>query len=467
MKPHVQILGAAALLSMTAAMLPVDASEREIYRRASILDMRSGVMEVREVIAPLADVPVIGRGGASTETTAQRFARAYRVAFLEELRSADEAGERRALRTPLGEIHLALAFEREDEELYDDELRDALSSLSAEAFAEPLAGLDQRTPPFDASTVAARTQEPSWACFETAETTRATRYTRTVTPHRDGGEPTVATGSAGYSDEEITAPLCDGLRNLTEPSRPVVIRTAPTPLSLLETTVRVAEAGGIPGRLTRDELASLPDEAVMLRRRNPGTKRAIHRGERGSLTSGSFTLEGETLITALKPANLRPQLLDGPAWLARFGVEVSERAHGPAPSDTPLETWDIHVALLPVGPPTEVEADFELEFDEEGRAVGVKRPASELSPDEEANVQFDSDAFVEKVAERLADERSLTTGALESALTQQPGGLASRGWLMIVCRDDGTATYGVPPAPSRNVVTNPGELCDVLRRLCE
>ena len=84
-----------------------------------------------------------------------------------------------------------------------------------------------------------------------------------------------------------------------------------------------------------------------------------------------------------------------------------------------------------------------------------------------------------RVAARVANAREVqqaraeTTGARTNAelqgdaleerlalsLSLPADGLGSGGWLAVVCRDDGSATYSVPPTKAVNRVTNADLFC--------
>ena len=49
------------------------------------------------------------------------------------------------------------------------------------------------------------------------------------------------------------------------------------------------------------------------------------------------------------------------------------------------------------------------------------------------------------------------------ALVRRPGvGLKTEGWLVVLCREDGSATYFLPPTKAFNRVTNAAFFCGAL-----
>ena len=67
--------------------------------------------------------------------------------------------------------------------------------------------------------------------------------------------------------------------------------------------------------------------------------------------------------------------------------------------------------------------------------------------------------------ETLQHSAQLGPEKVAEALNSRPGPWPSAGdWLVVECRDDGTARYGIAPFVSVAKVTNPREACAAVRR---
>ena len=65
--------------------------------------------------------------------------------------------------------------------------------------------------------------------------------------------------------------------------------------------------------------------------------------------------------------------------------------------------------------------------------------------------------------DRIAGESVLEVEKLENLLTQRYG-LWNQAFLLVVCRPDGTAWYGLLPTHGRNRVTNAAAVCAAMER---
>ena len=116
---------------------------------------------------------------------------------------------------------------------------------------------------------------------------------------------------------------------------------------------------------------------------------------------------------------------------------------GPAPTERTVGRSSLLVALLPTPPPERIDIDA----------------SAPLEGPETHRIDLDVDAFLAEVGSRLDRVAVLDADALEDVIAEDPAGLRSQGWLMTVCREDGSARFGLLPTQARSSVTNAGAFC--------
>jgi hypothetical protein len=146
-------------------------------------------------------------------------------------------------------------------------------------------------------------------------------------------------------------------------------------------------------------------------------------------------------------ASLPLELLARGAHVSRWSVLERERRLGAHPSDEVRTVAVRIVAFIPVAP----------------AAFPDEPPPSTLP------VELSAEQLRDDVAEVL-DAASQVDGALlEAALrgepVQGPPWLQSEGWMTVLCREDGTAWFGLPPTAARSPVTNAAVFCGAMERM--
>ena len=158
----------------------------------------------------------------------------------------------------------------------------------------------------------------------------------------------------------------------------------------------------------------------------------------------SLTEDGAKRTAVTVPAELPPAAVTRGAWLSRFTLETVERRFGPLPTEELLDRSALLVALLPTFPAVPVD-------DSDRPQPAARR--------ETYAIRFDPQAFLETVAQRLDRQAAVDAATVEEAVTLRPAGLESEGWVLVVCRPDGTADYGLPPTRARSRLTNADLFC--------
>ena len=433
-----------ALLLVVATGAALGQSTVELYRRVVPLEATTGVVLIRETVSRQLDVPAECEDGSMECSETRRFARIWRIDF--DVETQQSTGEATQVGVePRGTAWLALAAERDDEERYDADLRDALARLGAAAFDESYAGLRPDRGPFGGA-VATVSAETSWSCFEDGDSRKVTRFWRTVTVADDGTENVTGTSSSTYGGEETTARLCGALDEATAAGHPEVIRTMSTPRLLLEEVLTVDVEDSLPAQLHGDELVPLPEGTWLARRPVPGVTESTGLSRRNDVIESRVAAQEVETSARIQPARLPTEAVRGNAWLSRWTLERLERRTGPLPEARVVDSWSITASLLPTVPPRDLDQGGEPE---------------PVAPDPDASypVRLDQPALFNNVAESLDFRAEVSPDTLASLIVQKITGLDSPGWILVLCRPDADATWGIAPPAGRSLLLNGDDFC--------
>ena len=432
------VLFALAVASVGSALAQ---SRIELYRRVVPLEATTGVISIRESFSRELDVTEKCDDGSMMCTVTRRFARVWRIDF--EVETRKTTGEDvRLEREGRGTAYLALAASRADEESYDEYLRQALAQLGAAAFNEPHAGLKPDRRPFDGA-VSTRSGAPSWSCFENGAARSVTQYSRDTTISDDGTEHVSGTSSSSFDGEKITGPLCSALDDVTAGAYPKVIRTMSTPRMLVEEVLSVDVSDMLQEQAYVDELVPLPDGAWLARREVPGVTHSTSGSQRGDVIESSLAFEEVETSALIMPAELPTAAARRNVWHSRWTLETVERRVGPMPERRLINSWSLTASLMPTLPPRDRDQNQE----------------TEPSQDTPFPVRLDQAAMLTSVGESLDFNAEISPTVLADAIVGKIAGLNSSGWILVLCRTDAKATWGMAPTPGRTHLLNGDEYC--------
>ncbi len=457
--PRARTLGRVALSAWLAAFGAAPAGRTaELYRRAIVLEDAVGRVEIRDAygvrLTVLDECEADPRGCRETRV----YDAVLRLDFALERR---ERGEQEVARSggPQSTILLALSATAEDIERIRDELEAAVRRLSAEAFAEPFSGWRPTKAPFDAETISSRSLRPSWACFRSGDRVVAARFQQEV---RQGPRGPEVVGMDVRSFSEPPTPLCDEMASATDSSMPRAVETLPSPRRLLEITVDHRDAVRLdPGH--PEALAKLPEGVRVSKRRMPKgvTGEASGDPAEGGLPYAQRALgDGWRFDAHAEAASMPVEALDRGAWLHDWTIRTVERRLGPNPSDRLVEEMRLGVAYLATVPPEIVEGAADRSSSSGARDPETLQIARGVPATNAAAV--DRAAYLEAFVSGLDRQQRPPHEVLEELVRIPAAGLRSEGWISVLCRQDGTATYFLLPTKAHNRVTNAERFCAAL-----
>ena len=374
----------------------------------------------------------------------RRFARIWRIDFEVETRNNLD-DELLVEREGRGTAYLALAAGREAEQSYDEYLRRALAELGAAAFDEPYAGLRPDRPPFGGP-VAIRSVEPSWSCFTDGSARSATQYSRDLTVAPDGTEQVSGSSSSGYGGEEITESLCSALDDATVNAYPEAIRTMSTPRVLVEEVLRVEVSDLLHDEAYADELVELPDGASLSRKKTPGVRRSEGVSSHNMIVESRLTVEEVEISARIMPAEVPVAAGRANVWHSRWTLETVERRLGPLPEARVIDTWSLTASLMPTLPPRDLDR-------------GDDGENQRFDPDSRYPVRFDQTELFTSVGESLDFRAEMSPNVLADAIVRKIEGLETSGWVLVLCRTDAEATWGLAPTTGRSSLLNGDAYC--------
>jgi hypothetical protein len=406
-----------------------DEGDETIYTRLEPLETVAGVASLSRDRSLLVTVPKRCDGAdqyAFDCRETRRYSTLIGVRFVEERAFLDEElVERETI--PRGEILLAANFTPEDERAFEEQLRDALEQRSAVAFAEPYAGIGPGRPPFSADAIGDNTTDRAWLCYASEDSSSTVIFEPQLDDREPDAPPKVVGGrSLQTNNPELTDALCTSLGEALREAGAETIRTLPTPLAVERIAVSLRAHDGLKRLARPDGLWSLPEGGTFTREpiSDPSAPSSS-----GSTRYSDGRVEyrsrraGEHLHMVLLPAALDDAKLLENAWAARLTVRRERQELGAEPSTTPLGDERMWLALMPLSP----------------TAIGPDPTTS----DQPVEISLDEEAVRKVVTEGLTHNAEIDASVIGNLLVNDLAPAGAPAWMMAICRDDGSATYGI------------------------
>ncbi len=426
-------LGLLALAAFAVA-LAADPVDRLLYTRADVMAATAGEAVLRRVYARQLELPSARCDAAPFSCVRQQhYGQVYAVAFFQERMTRGVDGTANVDRRELGRVTIAVSLTKELEDRFDDALQGFLRRLGESEYALPWAGMRFGVEPLDQAALE-RSTAPAWVC-----TQRDGVYGFDLLVSED--QRAARTYSRAGSDAEAA---CRTLDEAVKDADPVSIRTLPSIQSQVIREVRLVSSATLGGLTWADRLASIPDGATLKKARLEGDRRTGGARDQhdGAYRGHEGRYGGVERDVRLPRASL--DLTELPMWASRWTFDALRERFGDAPGSERDPRVSLDVALVPIADPL---------------MDGLERSKTELFVPEER--------VIAAALARMRNSALLGPALLGEALAD-PEIWPSRGdWLVVSCRDDGSARYGIAPFADAAEVANPREACAAIRRVIE
>jgi hypothetical protein len=421
-------LAAAALI---APELAADPAERLLYTRADVLTVVAGEVALRRAYTRQLELPSeTCEAGAFTCVVDRTYRQVYALSFIEETVSRGADGMATVERRERGRLTIALELPKEAETRLEDALVAHVRQLGVAAFALPRAGMSFLEEPLGHETLL-QSVAPAWVCTELDGA-----YAYHLLSNDGNG------GDRSYSRHGNDAKNpCRTIEGAVESVEPTMFRTMPDIRAELRWEVRLASLSSLKGLTWTDRLVPIPDGATFKKSSLSGDRTT---GGRRESRDGGFVAHEGRYGAVEHDARLPRASLDlagAPMWITRWTFDSIRERYGAEPKSERDATVSLLVAVAPFPDPLMSDLD---------------RARTDLFVPEERLVASAVARFV----------RSATLGpfAVADALSD-PEIWPSRGaWVVVTCRDDGSARYGIAPFAEAAEVANPREACAAIRR---
>jgi hypothetical protein len=419
-----------------------------LYRRATALETRTGIVEIRAVQEALADVPVECAGderGSLRCWEEQRFSRIYGLRFILERRDA-RCQEPSIEVEARGEVYLLLHFEREELDAFDWQLRHELAALPADRFVSSHARLSPESWP----SIALSSPKPSWSCFERDNTREVGLHSRTLTAGPEGEPRVVEAGTRHIHTFGQTERLCRTASLLLQSAPPDEVRTMSSIAAVREETVGVRFVGRIPAVAQPEDLMPIPDRFLYTTREGQSPAEGLLAWSDETGTATVFAEDGTRIESVVVPAAF-PAHKVVRGWLGEWTVDTVEREMGPQPAEQNVRHVVVRSALVPTRAPIPLAGDG----------------GSSRTPFREAvEPRFDKDAYLQTIRRGLEYAEKLEAAAIVDLIGGDSAGFRSSSFVLFICHN-GSATFQVLPTTATQRVTNAEEVCSAIDRALE
>jgi hypothetical protein len=145
--------------------------------------------------------------------------------------------------------------------------------------------------------------------------------------------------------------------------------------------------------------------------------------------------------------------VDRNAWLHRWTIETIERQLGPEPDSRVVGRKFLQVAYVATVPATVADPFEEMVVSTPFEFPEARDTTPHVPP------RVDRAAFLDEMVGRLDRHHGPPSELLEELVTRPEAGLESDAWISVLCREDGSATYYLPPTQAHHRVLNPDLFC--------
>lgn len=436
-----KIIGATAICLIVVAWCTsapaAESAPRLLYTRADVVESTAGEATLQRAYTRTLELPSSACDtGPFTCVKEQQYGQVYSINFMQYLATRGPDGKATIDRRDRGRVTIAISLTKELEDQFEDSLHGYLDRVSVDQYQRPWAGawdgMRINSAPIDQA-ILQHSTAPAWVCRFLDDA-----YGIDVLVNTDQGESSYS--RAGLDSEAA----CRTIEGVVKDEAPESIRTLPSVQAQIRREVHLSSSSTLSGLTWANRLASIPDGATFKKRRLEGApmtgglrdrRDGVYRGHEGRY--GAVERDVRLPRAAL-------DLTEVPMWVMRWSFDATREQFGSEPRREPLASNSLDVALVPIVDPS---------------MEGLERTRTELSvPDERV---------IAAVLARLARSSDLGPSQVGDALADPETWPSGGDWIVVTCRDDGSARYGIAPFAEAAEVANPREVCDAIRRVLE
>jgi hypothetical protein len=427
--PGTAVVAVAAAASLAA--MPAAEPGKLLYSRADVVNMVTGEVSLRRAYTRQIELPSeTCEGGALTCVVDRAYGQVYALGFVEETVSRGTDGKAIVDRRERGRLTIALDLPKAAETRLEDALVAHVGQLGAAEFARPRAGMSSSEEPLGID-ILLQSAAPAWVCTELDGA-----YAYDLLSKGEHGD-----FRSHSRDGDDAKKACRAIEDAAQSVEPTSFRTMPDTRAQLRQEVRLSSFSTLKGLTWSTRLVPIPAGATFKKGSLSGDRKTGSiRDSRDGVFRGHEGLHGGVERDARLPrASL--DLAGVPMWVTRWRFDAIHERYGEEPKSERDATVSLLVALAPFADPLMSELD---------------RSRTDLFVPEES--------LVTAVMARFVRSAAVGPSGVADALAD-PGIWPSHGeWIVVTCRDDGSARYGITPFAEAAEVANPREACAAVRR---
>ncbi|ANM29992.1 hypothetical protein ABI59_11040 [Acidobacteria bacterium Mor1] len=401
-----------------------------VYTRGEVVSATAGEARLRKAYTQRLSQPDPDCADGEFTCEADRvYGQLYAIDFVQRVTDRGGDGVVRIEEVDRGRLLIALDLSSADEGVFEDSLRDYLENLNAQAYTRPLAGMTYGEAPLEQATLE-RSELPAWICEEIDDAYIFDMVQRV-------GE----SGLRSFSrPDPIARSACEPIASSMDDALPDTFVTLPELREQILREVRLAEASTYRGMSWAEALPP-PDDVEFRKSPTPdGEMTGSTRDRKEGVFVGHEGRYDAIQRTVTIPAS-RLELLAAPMWVSRWEFVARLERFGPEPASELITRRRVWIAVVPMIDPAMSELDR--------GSTGLSVPDSVL---------------VDSARERFESFEQLDPPVIEDLFADPSQWPPIGDWIVVTCRADGSARFGISPFAFVADVLNPREACSAVVR---
>ncbi len=418
------------LVILCCGFLATSSADEVVYTRGEVVSATAGEARLRKAYSQRLSQPDPDCPDGEFACDVDRvYGQLYAIDFVQRVTDRRGDGVVRIEEVDRGRLLIALDLSSSDEAVFEDSLRDYLENLNAQAYSMPLAGMTYGEAPLEQATLE-RSELPAWICEELDDA-----YIFDLVQRVE------ESGLRSFSrPDPIARSACRPIASAMDDAFPDTFVTLPELREQIRREVRLAEASTYRG-VSWAEALPPPEDVEYRKSPTPdGTMTGSTRSRKDGVFVGHEGRYDAIQRTVSIPAS-RLDLLAAPMWVSRWEFTSRLERFGPEPASDLITKRRVWIAVVPMLDPTMSELD-------RGR-TSLSVPDSTL---------------VDAARERFENFELLDPPVIEELFADPSQWPPVGDWLVVTCRADGSARFGISPFVFVADILNPREVCSAVVR---